>query len=171
MRGLELVEGSIEHQPPVVDEQHPLAQPRDFRHVVRGQHDRATSLLDLRAQELPGLFLDHDVHADRRLVEKHDRRVVQHGAGDLATHPLAKREVPHRRVPEFRELKDLVEVGELTVIDRLRHVEDVAQDRERLLDREVPPQLRFLAKNCADVAGVRDSVSVRHPAVDENLAG
>jgi hypothetical protein len=44
-------------------------------------------------------FLGHHVEPDRRLVEKHDARIVQHRRREIAAHALAERELAHRRLP------------------------------------------------------------------------
>src|SRR3954469_10071910 len=167
----DLVEAAVEDEPAVVDQDDPLREPLDLGPVVGGQQDRAAALLHLVAQELPHLLLDHHVHADGRLVEEDDRRVVQQRGGQVAAHPLAEREMTDPGVPERGQFQYLVELLEAGGVFGPRHLVDVPEDRERLAHRQGPPQLGALPEHRADVTGVAFAILVRHHARHPGLAG
>src|SRR5690242_15322484 len=85
----------------VVDQRDALGELGDLGHVVGGEQDSPAAAPHLVAEELADLLLDHDVHADRGLVEEHDRRVVQQRGGQVAADPLAQGKLPGAAVPEL----------------------------------------------------------------------
>src|SRR5690606_13761630 len=60
------------------------------------------------------------------------------------------------------DAENLIELVEPVAVVGGRDLVDVAQQREGVAHRQVPPQLRTLAEQDPDVAGVRHPVPVRH---------
>jgi hypothetical protein len=84
-------------------------------------------------------------------------RVVQQRRRQLAAHPLAERELPHRRVEERPQLEQLRERGEVAPVPLRRDAVDVAEQLERVAQRQVPPELHALADADADAARELDA--------------
>ena len=122
------------------------------------------------AQELAQPALADHVEADRGLVEVEDLRVVQQRRGDVAAHPLAERELPHRGVEQVAEVEQLGELGEVAPVPVGVDAVDPAQQVERVAQRQVPPQRRALAEDDADPAGQLDAVARRVDARDARAA-
>ena len=157
---------AVVDQAAVVDQRDPLGELGDLGHVVRGEQHGAAAAVHLVAEELADLLLDHDVHADRRLVEEDDRRVVQQRGGQVAADPLAERELPGPGLPELLELEDAVELGDPRLEVGVAQTVDVAEHLQGGARRQVAPQLGALAEDHADPPGVGDPVAVRDDAVD-----
>ena len=108
--------------------------------------------LGLGPQQLADRRLGRHVEADRRLVEKQQARRVQQARRDLAAHPLAERQLPHRRVEERAELEQRTSAprsaaGAARAIDLV----DAAEQLERVARRQLIPELRALAEHGADL--------------------
>ena len=103
--GVQVVERAVVHDPAVVDDDQPPAQPLDVGQVVRGQHQRGVAGRAQLGEERAHRLLAHHVEPDRRLVEEQHLRPVQQRGGQLAAHPLAERELPHRDVEERVEVE------------------------------------------------------------------
>ena len=107
----------------------------------------------LGAQELAQPLLGQHVEADGRLVEDHQAGRVQQRGGDLGAHPLAQRELAHRRREELARARGGRPARRSA---RARRPADsawmAARIRERLAHRQVPPQLGALAEDHADLA-------------------
>ena len=73
--------------------------------VVRGQQHRRAPLGVHLAQELPHLRLGDHVEPDGRLVEVQHLGVVQQRRRDVAAHPLAEGELPHRHVQQVAQVQ------------------------------------------------------------------
>ena len=74
-----------------------IAVPKRLVHLVQEGTDRV---------------LGHQVEADGRLVQEQQRRSVQQTCREVRPHPLAQRELAHRRVKELVELEDLAQLAE-----------------------------------------------------------
>ena len=95
--GLDAVHRAVLDHPAVVDHHEPLAQPLHVDEVVGRQQHRRPVLAVQVAEEGADRLLRDDVEPDGRLVEEEHRRAVEHGGGELAPHPLAERQLAHRR--------------------------------------------------------------------------
>jgi hypothetical protein len=167
----QLRDRAVVDEPAVAHQRDALGEPGDLGHVVRGEQHGPAAAVHLVPQELPHLFLDHHVHPDRRLVEEDDLRVVDQRGGQVAPDSLPERQLAGPGVPELGQLKDRAELGEPGPVVSVADPVDVAEDRQGLPGRQVPPQLGTLAEDGADAAGVRDPVAVRHDPVDLDPAG
>ena len=104
------VDRAVDHQLPLVDQRHAIAERLDLVHLVRREDRRAAVLAPLEQQVL------HEPHVDRiepgrRLVEHADIRIAQERRGDLdlLAHALAEPlDLPGRDVRQF----DLLEPHE-----------------------------------------------------------
>src|SRR4051812_20422873 len=166
---LHRLELAVVDDPPLVDDDDPLADVLDVAEVVRREHHGGAALGDERADEVPDAVLHRDVEPDRRLVEVEDLRVVQQRGGQVGTHALAEREAARDRGEDLLQLEELREVGNPLAIDVLGDIEDVAQEGQRLAHGDVPPELRALAEDDADVARVLDPLAMRDEAGDLDL--
>src|SRR5206468_12313416 len=94
-----------------------------------------------RSEERGHRLFAHHVEPERRLVEEQYLRPVQERRGQLATHPLAERELPDWDVEEGVEIEEPPAVGQPAGVLRGRHRVNVAQQRERFPQWQVPPEL------------------------------
>ena len=137
----------------VVDDDGPLGDVLDVRDVVGREEDRRALLLVEAHEQLAEALLGDEVEPDRRLVEEQDLRVVEQARGELAAHPLAEREVPHRLVEEVGGVEQLAELGDAPVLGVAVEPVDRGQHPVRLAGRQLEPQQRPLAEQRADPAG------------------
>jgi hypothetical protein len=75
---------------------------------------------------------------------------VEQRGGDLAAHPLPEGELPDRRREELREVDARDELLAPRAVAGVRQPVDGGEDAQRVLQRQVPPQLRPLAEDDAD---------------------
>jgi hypothetical protein len=89
--GLERLWRVLDHDPAVVDDPDPVAEPIRLRQVVRGQHDRGVMRVTQLLDEGLHVQLGSWIQAGRRLVEQQQGRAGQQGSrdGDLLLHPPA----------------------------------------------------------------------------------
>ena len=97
----------VDQDPAVVDDHHPPAEPLDVGQVVGGEQQRHVAARVHRGQERAQPLLAGQVEPDRRLVEHQQLGGVQQRGGDLAAHPLAQRQLPHRGVQEAGQVEQL----------------------------------------------------------------
>ena len=71
------VQFPIKKQPPLVNDQHPLAQFFHVGAVVGGQNDRRAALLIDMQDELADALLGHHVQANGRFVQKEQGWIVE----------------------------------------------------------------------------------------------
>ncbi len=162
---------AVPDQLAVVDHEQPVAEPLDVAEVVRGQEHRdALVAVDLD-EEVADALLGDDVEPDRRLVEEEQLRAVEHRGGQLAADPLAERQLAHRRLQERVEVEHLPKPREVRAVALGRHLVDVAQQVERVLQREVPPELDALAEHRADLPGELDPAPRRVEPADRDPPG
>ena len=121
------------------------------RSWVRQQHGDALVPVDLD-QEVPHALLGDHVETDRGLVEEKQLRAVQHRSGQLTADSLAQRELAHRGLKEGIDVQHLSEPHQVPPVAVRRDLVDVAQQVERVLERQVPPELDALAEHRADLA-------------------
>ena len=108
----------------MIDDHDAPAQFLDIVEIVcRQQHRRAKFAID-RTQELANMILGDHVEADRRLIKKKQRRIVQQRRGEVAAHAFAERELAHGRVQVVANAEDFVEALHARVEIALRHVVD-----------------------------------------------
>ena len=134
----------------MVDHEQPVAEPLDVAEVVRRQEHRHAALTVDLDEEVAHALLRHDVEADRRLVEEEQLRLVQHRRRQLAADALSERELAYRRLQERVEIEYLAKALETRAIAPGRHAVDMAQELERVDQRQVPPQLHALSEHRAD---------------------
>ena len=149
---VEVAERAVEDRGAVVDHDDPVAQGLDVLEVVRGEHERGVPGRVERAQELAQPALADHVEADGRLVEEQDLRVVQQRGHDVPAHPLAEAELADRGVEEVAEVEELDVLGEVGAVPRGVGAVDLLQHRERVAQRQVPPQRGALAEDDAEPA-------------------
>ncbi len=140
------------HDPSVIDHHEAAAQPLDVGEIVRGEHQRRVAGVAEAREEAPHRLLAHHVEADRRLVEEQHLRAVQQRRRELAAHALTERELAHRRLDERVEVEQLAALREPRCVLGGGNAVDVAQQRERITERQIPPELRALAEHDADPA-------------------
>jgi hypothetical protein len=134
--------------------------------TMRRQDERRAALPIQLGDERADRFLRDDVEPDRGLVEIDDARIVQQRRREVATHPLAERQLPHRRRQEVAHLEQRREVVEVLAVAVARDPVDRAQQFEGLDQREVPVELTALAEHDADVARVLLALGPRHQTCD-----
>jgi hypothetical protein len=78
---------------------------------------------------------------------------VQQRRGDLAAHPLAQRQLPHRHVEEPVEPQHLGAPLQPCALLRFGDAVDRSEQLEAVAQRQVPPQLAALAEHHAEPAG------------------
>jgi len=93
-------------------------------------------------------------------------RTVKHARGDLAPHPLAERELAHRRREQALEIEQRDQFVEIAPVILRRHAIYVAQQHEAVGDREVPPKLRALSEHGADTRHVSNTLLPRDDSAD-----
>ena len=96
---------------------------------------------------------------------------VQQGRGQLAAHALAQGELAHRGVEERVEVEEPAAAGQAGGVVRGRHAVHVAQQRERVGERQIPPELGALAEHDADPARQAEALGHRLEAADPHVAG
>jgi hypothetical protein len=138
---------------------------------VGGQHDSYVLVAVHPLDEGPDPLFDLDVQPDRRLVEVHDRRMVEERSCQLASHLLAEGQLPDRLVHELVQVEDVVELRHPLFVVLITDLVDLLEQGETLPDRQIPPELGLLAEDDADVHGVFLPVLVGHDAVDLDAAG
>src|ERR1700745_706059 len=154
----------------MVDDHDAAAQLLDIVEVVRGKQNRGVKFSIDSAQEMADVILRHDVQANRRLVEKQQRRIMQQRGIQVATHALAKRKLAHRRVQVIVDPQNFVEALHPRVEIALWHVVNPSQQLERFNHRNVPPELRPLAEHDADRFHVLPALPEGNVPVDANFA-
>ena len=152
-------EGPVVDRGAVVDDDHPPAQRLDVLEVVGGEQQGGAALGVEGAQELAQPALAHHVEADGGLVEVEDLRVVQQRGRDVAAHPLAEAELPHRGVEQVTEGEQLDELGQVGAVPGRVGPVDLLEQVEGVAQRQVPPERGALAEDHADPAGQRDPVA------------
>src|SRR5579885_2400629 len=150
----------------VPDHDDAFGQRLDIVHIVRGENDGYAVVAVEALDELAHRELRGRIEPDRRLIEKQNRRAMEHRGGDLASHPLAERELPNRLIEQPLEPHQPDHLVAGTPVFRFRNVVDVAQEIEAVDHREIPPQLRALPENHADSRDVADSITPRREPVD-----
>src|ERR1700746_178927 len=113
---------SVEKYTPVVNDHDAAAKLFNIVEVVRRQQNRGVKFAIDGAQEMTDVILRHHVEANRLLVEKQQRRVVEQRGSQVATHALAKRELSHRSVQIIADAQNFVEVFHPRVEIALWHV-------------------------------------------------
>ena len=91
-------------------------------------------------------------------------------AVELTAHALAEGELAHRRVDELVELQQLGALVEPVAVRAAVDLVDVAEQVERVGERQVPPQQRALPEHHADSPRERDAVARRHEPGDVHFA-
>ncbi len=106
-----------------------------------GEQHRGSTLSIGFGQELPHRILADHVEPDGRLVEHHQRRVVEQRGRQLTPHALAKRELTNRGRQEGTELEPLDERCQVGVVAGLVGSVEVVQQLEGIRQRKIPPEL------------------------------
>ena len=154
----------------MINDHDPAAKLFDIVEVVCSQQNGGVKFAIDGTQEMTDVILCHHVEANRRLVEKQQRRVMQQRGSQVATHALAKRELPHRSMQIVVDAQNLVEVFHPRIEIALRYVVNTPQQFERLDHRNVPPQLRPLAEHNADRLYILPSLPERNVVIDADLS-
>jgi hypothetical protein len=115
-------------------------------------------------------FLGHHVESDRRFVEKHDWRIVQHGGRKVAAHALTERELTHGRTQKLTHLQQFGEVIHVGFVAYGRNAVDRAQEFERFDQRQIPIQLRALTEDDTDIPRVFAAPGVGDDPGDPHFA-
>src|ERR1700722_17871392 len=154
----------------VVNNHDAAAEFLDVVEVVRRQQHRGAEFAIDGPQEMAVVVLRYNVQPDGGLVEKQQRRIVHARGGQIPTHSFAKCELAPRRVEVIANVQDGVEVLHARVKIALRDVVDAPQQLEGLDHRDVPPQLRALAKHHADGFHVLAALAVGKVPIDADFA-
>ena len=168
--GTETGERPVEGEHAPVDDQHPVAEPFDVAHVVGGEQQRDAAVAPLGHEKLTQPLLREHVEPDGRLVEDQQVRGVQQGGRDLGPHPLTERERAHRGAQLRAHLELLDERAGSRAAGRWVESVDGGQDRERLPQWQIPPQLRPLAEHHAHPSGHLDPLAHRVEAAGAHVA-
>ena len=94
-----------------MDDDHPLAQRLDIRHIVAGQQDGRARAAVVFGDELADAALHGHIQTDGGFVEEQDFGPVQQRPDDLHFHPFAQRKVADRlfyQVFQVEQLDELV---------------------------------------------------------------
>ena len=153
-----------------VDDHDAATEFLDVVEVVGGEQDGGVEFAIDGAKELANVILRDDVKADRGLVEKKERRIVQQRGGQVAAHAFAERKLAHGRVKIITDVQDLVEALHARVEIALGDVVDATQQLEGFDDGDVPPELRALAEDDADGFHVLAALAEGDEAVDDDFA-
>ena len=105
----DFVDGAVDHQLPLVDERHAIAERLDLIHMVRREDRRAAVPAAFDQQVLHEANVDR-IETGRRLVEDAELGVGEQGAGylHLLRHALAQAiDLPGRDVRQFDALQPL----------------------------------------------------------------
>src|SRR5260221_2356427 len=131
----------------VIDDQHARAEGFYIIHVVGGQqHGHAALGVDCQ-QELTDTGLCYHVQANRWLVHVEHFRIVEKSRGEVPTHALAKRKLAYRCINEFVQFEQGTQLGQVGAVACFRHAVEVAQQAQRVDQRQVPPELGALAED------------------------
>jgi tumor protein p53-inducible protein 3 len=125
----------------VIDDGDPIAEPFRFFHVMRRQQHR-TAARAISGHDVPELQATLRIEPGRRLVEKQDVRLADERTRNGQPLLLTAGEFADARIPllvEREVAQQLVGRG-TAAIER-------AEERERLHDRELLGELRFLKRN------------------------
>ncbi len=151
---LDGLDRSVIDDAPIVDDDDALAQLFDVAQVVRGQHDGHALGDAFPFDEVADALLDDQVQADGRLVQIDDLWLVDQRRRQLGAHLLPQRHVADGDIEQLVELQRFRElIQHQAVLDRV-DVIDSCDQVQRFDQGQVPPQLRALAEDHADVAGV-----------------
>src|SRR3569623_208397 len=133
---LQVGDAAVPNQGPAVDHEQAVAQAFDVPEVVSRQHHRHAVLpVDLDEEGADALLRD-DVEPDRRLVEEEQLGPVEHRGRQLPPDALPERQLTDRCVEERIELQHLAEPGQARAMTIGRHAIDVAEELERVAERE-----------------------------------
>ncbi len=146
------VEGAVVQEASPVDHDDARCQGGDVLHVMGRQQNRGAVTVPVAAEKTANRILRAHVEAERRLVEKQNRRPVQQGSGQLALHPLAERELPHRLVDDGGESQEIDQLRAALLEIRLGDVVDRPVQEERLFRGEIPHELLTVAEHQCDAA-------------------
>ena len=129
---------------------------------MRREQDRhPLAAIDL-AKEVAHAVLGDHVESDRRLVEVQDLGVVQQRRCEIAAHALTERQLAHGRTQKRVEIEQLAHTANVVRVALGRHTINVAQQLERIDQRQIPPQLCPLAEHDADALSQLLASAVRH---------
>jgi hypothetical protein len=160
---------AVEENATLVDDDDPLAEALDIVQIMGGeQHGGAIVAVDLLHEGAHPL-LDDQIQPDGRLIKEEYRRLVEDRGGKVASHPLAETELPHRGLQEGLHIQQLDQHLPLTAEPLRLHPVHLANEVERLVQRQVPPELAALAEDDADVHRIGGAILPRHDS--RNLAG
>ncbi len=164
-------DGAIVDDAPLIDHHDPLAQAFDVAHVVRRQdHGGLVGLVQL-LDEAADALLGQDVEPDGRLVQIENPRLIQHRRGEIAAHALAEAELTHRCVDKEVESEHVNEPTHVPRVQLVGHPVHLFDQLERLDQRQIPPELRALAEDDADVQRVVLAIAPGDESPDHDLAG
>src|SRR6185312_10507600 len=168
--GFEAVQVPVVDLAAAVDDDHPLAELLDVRHVVAGEQDGDAVDAVVFAQELADGLLRDDVEADRRLVEKEHPRPVEEGGDQLHLHALAEGELAHHHVELVADPEQFDQLLEGPPVVGGREAVDRAEEGEGLAGGQVPPELVLLAQDQGEDPPVGVFAPARIEARDPCLA-
>jgi hypothetical protein len=131
----------VQHDPPVIDDDHAFGDVFDVSGIVAGQKDRqavrAVPFADQIAQFLTG---DH-VQANGGFVQEQHAGFVQQTGGDLGAHALPEGQLPDRCLEEFLQPETLDQFVAALCVLGFGQVVNAAQQFKRVTWWQVIPQL------------------------------
>ena len=132
----------LAHHLAVVDDHHPVAARLRLVELVGGEEQRRPVAAQL-GQHLVDALAALGVHADRRLVQEHDARAVQHAAGDVEPPLHAPRErldevagAPLQAGPAERPVDRLAQGSAGEPLQATEHLQVLAR-REHRVERHL----------------------------------
>ncbi len=112
---------------------------------MAGEDDRGFFFLVVILEELADLLLREDVQPDGRLVQEDQARLVDQRGDQLHLHALAQREAAHLHVEQVLHIQQLGQLGQRGLVGLVVDLVDALVQVQRLIGRQVPPQLVLLA--------------------------
>ena len=143
----------------VIHNRHTIAEPLSLVHVVRGENDGASGLLEL-VHHVPQMAARLRVESGRGLVEKQQLRIANQGAGHGQPLLLPAGKAAYAGMALFFKLR-----GANRLVDRDAVAKETAKKPERLLDGKFVRELGFLELNTdalAKFAGPCGPVQAEH---------
>ncbi|CDN42579.1 hypothetical protein BN871_BM_00480 [Paenibacillus sp. P22] len=125
------------------------------------------------AQERTDIPLGCGIEADRRFIQNENGRLMQHRRRQIASHPLAERQLADRRVHEIRQAQQVLKLFDPVFFPFGGQAVHSGQNIVGIAQRQIPPQLGALAEQHAERARgfLALAVGIDSPQPDFSLGG
>ena len=158
------VKAAVEGQLPPGDYQDAPGHLLQVVHVVAGHQDGHALLSVNLLQELYHLALCHHVQAQSGLVQQDDFRGVQEHHSQIGPHALSQGQLPGKGSPNLNHVQQVGDHVQVPFIYLIRNVPDYLFPLEALYHGVVPPKLRAVAEEHAQLPHQRYPVLLRRHA-------